>query len=167
MMELATSNSTYYKSRAGTAYSVTKRLLETGHLQPEASSDEEESHVRITDLGLQTLREWVAPPVPKEEVAYSADLLRLRFFFLEILTATDRLKFIDSNIEELKSLKKRCEALIAENEKIGDYFGALATVSIILETQARIQWLEIVRKWVENPIPDDHTWTEVILKEIS
>lgn len=166
MKELGTSESTYHKSRAGTAYSVAKRMLEFKLLQShDASNQGDERLVKITTDGLSELQAWLTPPIPLPDVAHSADLLRLRFFFLGAVDKEQRLKFIDNSISGLNEFLIRCRGLIKQNEEIGEYFGALATVSAILETQARIEWLNIVRKWVENPIPDTK-WAETILKNV-
>jgi len=159
MKELSLSASSFHKSRAGTAYSVANRLLEFGLLEV---ADEPEGAVRITPAGVGALRVWIEPPVPMADVAHSADMLRLRFFFLGVVDQESRIAFIDSSIEGLQQFLKRCEGLIQENEDIGDYFGALATVSTILETRARIEWLLMVREWVVHPFADEEGWTDKI-----
>ena len=152
--ELSTSASTYHESRAGTAYSVTKRLLKFGHLEP-AEGDT----VRISESGLQALRDWIGPPIPMRDVAHTVDLLRLRFFFLGALAPEDRLLFIDSSIEALEAFERRALELISKNEELGDYFGSLATVSLVLETRARISWLRLVRGWAEEPLASNNILT--------
>ena len=155
--ELSSSASTYHKSRAGTAYSVAKRLLRLGLLK-QAKGDS----IRISAAGKLALREWIGPPFPMTDVAHSVDLLRLRFFFLGAVDLRSRLKFIDTSIEALVVFEKRAIDLIAKNEEVGDYFGSLATVSLVLETRARISWLRLVRRWVENPIRPQGSWAKEI-----
>lgn len=163
MKELSQSESTYYKSRAGTAYSVANRLLTFGLLQ--ASGTDEDRLVSISGPGLDAIRKWISP-MPAADAAHSADLIRLRFFFLGALNLSDRLAFIDSAIVELERMLPKCDALLDENERIGDYFGVLATSSVILETNSRIRWLRMVRKWVESPIPTSKGWAKVVREEI-
>jgi len=162
MMELSSSASTYHKSRAGTAYSVAKRLLKLGLIE-----NVDDGQVRVTAAGEMALGEWVGPSVPMMDVAHSADLLRLRFFFLGALPAEKRLAFIDESIASLEIFLARCEDLIPKNEEIGDYFGALATVSSVLEARARIEWLRLVREWVEHPMPEDGAWAETIMRRLN
>jgi DNA-binding PadR family transcriptional regulator len=157
MMELSSSASSYHKSRAGTAYSVAKRLLNLALIE-----ETDAGKVKVTAAGEEQLRHWIGPNVPMMDVAHSADLLRLRFFFLGALPAPQRLEFIDQSIASLKVFLERCDLLIDKNEEIGDYFGALATVSSVLETRARIRWLELVRELVEEPMTDRHSWTSRI-----
>lgn len=165
MKELSGSETTYYKSRAGTAYSVSNRLLGFGLLKASDSDQGQENLIEISPRGTEVLAEWLTLPLPLPEIAYSADLVRLRFFFLGVVDQPSRLEFIDGAISGLEQLLQRCESLVHENEKIGDYFGGLATVSLILETHARIRWLRLVRDWVENPITDPN-WAEIIIKTV-
>lgn len=159
MKELSASASSFHKSRAGTAYSVSKRLLKFGLL--EATSNGEQ--IQISADGVRALQGWLSAPVPQRDIAHSADLVRLRFFFLGVVDQPARLQFIDSAIDGLQKFLQRCEELVPENEAIGDYFGVLATLSTILETQARIEWLRIVRNWVEEPMVDGQSWSESAL----
>ncbi|MEQ1823590.1 MAG: hypothetical protein ABL949_13855 [Fimbriimonadaceae bacterium] len=161
MKELSMSESSYHKSRAGTAYSVSKRLLGFGLLEPAEGG---ENHIQITEAGVAAIQAWLAPPLPMQDIAHSADLIRLRFFFLSVLEPEERIAFIDSALAGLRQFLARCEALLPENEAIGDYFGVLATLSTVLETRARIEWLKIVRKWVENPLGPEEKWSETVLK---
>ncbi len=161
MKELSTSASTYHKSRAGTAYLTSKRLLEMRLIEKI-----ENDLVQLTPAGEKTLRDWTGPDVPMIDVAHSADLLRLRFFFIGILPPEQRLEFVDKSLASLRLFLERGKGLISQNEEIGDYYGALATVCLVLETKARIQWLEIVREWVANPMSENANWSETILESL-
>ena len=161
MKELSLSESTFHRSRAGTAYSVANRLLGLGLLQKHPDDT-----VSVTTAGEEVLREWTGPVVPMRDIAHSADLLRLRFFFLEVLPPEDRLEFIDRSVVGLREFEARCVNLVPKNQEIGDYFGALATVCSILETRARIEWLQTVRELVENPLSAEQNWSDEILARL-
>ncbi len=158
MRELSLSESSFHKSRAGTAYSIAKRLIASGLLATLPSKQ-----VEITALGMTILQDWLSEPVPLEDVAHSADLIRLRFFFLGAVSLETRLHFIDSSLASLDDFLKRCEALLWENESIGDYFGVLATASTLYETRARMQWLRLVRRWVEAPMEPGASWSKTVM----
>ncbi len=164
MKELSLSASSFHKSRAGTAYSVSNRLLKAGHLARHKEGQEE---IVVTEKGILSLQEWLSPPIDQKDISHSADLLRLRFFFLGVVDQEKRLAFIDQSIQGLKEFLAQCEALVPQNEEIGDYFGVLATLSTILETKARIQWLTLVREYVLHPIEDGIPWTETVLKRLT
>ena len=108
MKELSLSASSYHKSRAGTAYSVAKRLLESGLLEHHQSNHEDERLINITARGVEALQQWISNPVPAPDIAHSADLLRLRFFFLGAVDQDQRLAFIDHALELLRSFCQEC-----------------------------------------------------------
>jgi hypothetical protein len=157
MKDLSTAGSTYYKSRAGTAYSVVKRLIKFGLVENNGDL------IQVTSAGVERLQQWLTPPIPLSEVAYSADLVRLRFYFLQVIDADERLAYIDDVESSIREFLKKCIFLIKESERIGDYFGSLALLSAVMENKARLEWLKIVRQWVECPIQDQGTWAETIL----
>lgn len=161
MKELSLSASSFHKGRAGAAYSVSKRLIGFGYLE-----QGEQDLVRVTPEGVSQLKNWITGAVPMGDIAHSADLLRLRFFFLGVVEPGERLDFIDRSIAGLQQFLETCYALLPQNEEIGDYFGVLATLSTIYETKARIEWLKTVRRWVESPPESGKSWTEAVLQDI-
>ena len=167
MKEISSSESSFYKSRAGTAYSVANRLIGFELLAsvPNPGKDDEK-WIQITDTGVSALQAWVTPPIPLPDIFHSADLVRLRFFFLGVVEKEKRLAFIDDSIMGLQEFLVRCEQLIPKNEAIGDYFGVLATVSTVLETKARIEWLEMVREWIENPLASDKSISDIVMAKL-
>lgn len=164
MKMMSMSGSTYYKSRAGTAYSVTKRLVGAGYFEqvPQESGD---PHIKITEKGIQALREWVTPPISPHDIAHSADLIRLRFYFISVVDQQARLSFIEDSLNGLKARIKDVENTMRLNAADGHYFATLATLSSIMETRARIEWLEHVRNFVADPTTDKSAWVEMILKD--
>ncbi len=167
MKELSTSASSFYKSRAGTAYSVAKRLVQFELLATAEGEGEGENLIRITPAGVEALQKWLTPPIPLQDITHSADLIRLRFFFLGVVDAETRIKFIDTTLDGLREFLVKCERLMPENEEIGDYFGVLATLSTIYETRGRIQWLLVVRVWVLDPMSANQKWAETVLSKVS
>jgi DNA-binding PadR family transcriptional regulator len=166
MRELGTSESTYHKSRAGTAYSVTKRLLEFGLLINPENEERDENRVQISESGIEALQQWMTPPIPLEDVAHSVDLLRTRFFFLGALTPETRIQFIDNALASLRIFAAKCEELLKANEDLGEYFGVLATLGVVMETRARIEWLTIVRKFVAQPMPQGSDWAKTMIQQL-
>jgi DNA-binding PadR family transcriptional regulator len=164
MKLMSLSGSTFYKSRAGTAYSVTKRLVSAGYFEqvPQESGD---PHIKVTDQGVQALREWLIPPISPEEIAHSADLIRLRFYFISVIDADERLAFIDDSLQGLRKRLGFVEKRMRLNAGDGHYFATLAGLSSLMETKARIDWLEHVREWVANPPADNSAWVDKILKD--
>jgi len=164
MKLMSLSGSSFYKSRAGTAYSVTKRLV-TGGFFEQVPQDVGDPHIKITEKGIQALREWVTPPISAQDIAHSADLIRLRFYFISVVDAEARIAFIDDCLAGLKERLGFVEERMRLNAGDGHYFATLAGLSSLMETRARIEWLEHVRKWVVNPPEDQAAWVDMILKD--
>jgi len=95
--------------------------------------------------------------------AYLADLIRVRFFLIGILGQDQRIVVIANAFAGLTEFLVKCEALFQGNEKIRDYYKALESLKLILETNARIEWLKIVRKFTLNPLPEDKPYTQKLL----
>ncbi|MBL8040040.1 MAG: hypothetical protein JNM04_01710, partial [Chthonomonas sp.] len=158
MKELSSAGSTYYRSRAGTTYSVVKRLTTFGFLEV---NDEQ---ISISEEGIAALKRWIRPPIPEPDVAYSADLVRLRFYYLGLLSVRERKEFIDDALSELRRHLVKVEWMVHESERIGDYFGMLALANAVLETRARIEWLEMVAPLALEPIADQKAWAKSVFE---
>ena len=151
------SASSFHRSRAGATYSVSTRLLRFGLLETAGNL------VQVSEAGEKALGDWYSTPIPMTDVAHSADLIRLRFFFLGSVPMQRRLEFIDSSLEGLLSYETTCESLLSGNQDIGDYHGVLASAGVLMETRARMRWLRLFRSLVETPLEDESTWAETVL----
>jgi len=140
MREFQSSTSTYFSSRASTIYPLVSRLEQRGLLR-----SVEESRIEITEEGLSQLRAWLGDPVPQDDLAHTADLLRLRTFFLAAVSSEQRVTFIDQALADLRTYLHRCELSAKRDGDLGDPFSALASQGVVFETKARIEWLESVR----------------------
>jgi DNA-binding PadR family transcriptional regulator len=127
----------------------------------------DENRVQISESGIEALQEWMTPPIPLEDVAHSVDLLRTRFFFLGALTPETRIQFIDNALASLRIFAAKCEELLKANEDLDEYFGVLATLGVVMETRARIEWLTIVRKFVAQPMPPGSDWAKTMIQQLS
>ena len=163
MKELAVSASSYHKSRAGTTYSIVNRLLANGLLQRNSAN----LHlIEITPTGTHELLKWLAPPLPAADISHSADLLRLRCFFLGALPAEQRKIFLAEAHTALHAFLAEAEELLSQSQARNDYFCLLAITNVVMETQSRLRWLKLVTELLENPLPEDICWKEAILNRI-
>jgi DNA-binding PadR family transcriptional regulator len=146
MRELQASTSTYYKSRAGTAYPVVERLVAAGLLQAEeATGAKGEKFVGLTQAGEVALIEWITPPIDPEDVAHTVDLLRLRVFYLGAADPELRSKYLDAAFAGLEAQQEELKRAMARYAELGDAFSEFATLGVLYETKARIDWLADVR----------------------
>ncbi|MBX3111569.1 MAG: PadR family transcriptional regulator [Fimbriimonadaceae bacterium] len=140
VMEFASSQNLAFRSKAGSIYPLMTRLTQAGLLHNEGRK------YRLAPAGVEELTRWVRPPFTADQVSTNLDLLRSRMYFLETLDEAERLAFLDYAEAELVGLLERVEHLVGEHVEIGDYFGELATMGAVKETEARIAWIRAVRE---------------------
>ncbi|MHB8635563.1 MAG: PadR family transcriptional regulator [Fimbriimonadaceae bacterium] len=147
MKELASSTSTYYKARAGTAYPLVERLVQQNLLtHADDVGPKGEKLIAVTDAGLAALKHWLTAPLEFSEVAHTVDFVRLRVFYLGAATPGERRALIDDAVAELGEHLRACEGAMARYQTIADVFSTLATQGVVQETKARIKWLTDIRE---------------------
>jgi DNA-binding PadR family transcriptional regulator len=146
MKELGSSTSTYYKSRAGTAYPLVDRLIKMGLLaMASGTGARNEKLVSVTEAGEQELRRWLAAPIGLDEVAHTMDFVRLRVFYLGAATREERAAVLHSAIRSLEEHLQLCSLAAEKYAAMGDAFSTLATEGVMHETKARLEWLRSIR----------------------
>jgi len=140
MREFQGSTSTYYSGRASTIYPVIRRFLACG-----LAASVEEGKVEITAFGVRRMREWLSPPVPMQDLAHTADMLRLRVFYLALVPSEVRARLIDEALDDLTNYLRTCTRSAERDAELGDPFSALASEGVLYETRARIEWLRAIR----------------------
>ncbi|MDR3691113.1 MAG: PadR family transcriptional regulator [Fimbriimonas sp.] len=158
MREMAASPTTFYRNRAATTYRTVHRLESAGLVAPVDGTvgARQDRLIRISEAGALSLESWLTPPLSNVEVAHTIDLVRLRMYFIGALPAQKRTELVDDALLRLKD-RLRVVETTAERERENDPYAYLATLGAVLETQARIRWLEAVR---ENLSATVHRATE-------
>lgn len=142
MREFGLSVSSYYSSRTGTIYPLVERMLESGLMEVDTENcDKGERKVRVSEAGLERLREWITHP-DQADFAHTADLIRLRFFYLDAVSPEARLKLVRDSKKGLKDYLALCENRAKHAESEGDVYVEIASRGLILETKARLSWLD-------------------------
>ena len=136
LQEFAASKSSYYRSGAGSIYPLLKRLVKAGLL--EAGGDK---RLSITPAGVASLKEWFSP----EDASCSFDAIRSRLYFLAALSPGERLEWVEGQLQSLRRLLDSLEAEVDEYKRY-DFFSGLAMQGTVVETEARIKWLEGVEE---------------------
>lgn len=162
MKELSLSESTFHRNRAGAAYAIVQRLQALGYIEKVTGS----GNIQVTSSGEERLKSWLRPPIDMADIAHSADFIRLRFFFLDMLSPDERTQFIETSISSLRQLLSTSHDLVDANLSLGDAMGALATLSFLHETVARIAWLEQVREMVVSPLDESQDRIRAIACDI-
>jgi len=143
MREFGESTSSYYSSRTGTIYPLVDRLCKGGLLEWTGAG--KERRIRITAQGNRRLTNWLKDPIPVADIAHTADLVRLRAFYLATISPVEREQFVQSALAQLQEHLQVCRRSAQRDSELGDPFSALASEGAIYETEARIRWLEATR----------------------
>jgi DNA-binding PadR family transcriptional regulator len=154
MLRLASSSSSFYRKRASSTYGVVQNLTKRGLLTPigEEIGKRGDRPIGVTDEGMRVLKQWLAPPVPEVEAAYSNDLIRLRVNFIAALEPEEQAAFVKDAIRVLEALEHDHQESI---QKRNSEAQAIALIGHLYETQARIAWLHRLQGLLPiAPAPD-------------
>lgn len=143
--EFAGSQTFAYRSGAGSIYPLLARLEKLGLV---ACSDRLYS---LTPEGWAALKAWVRPPFPESDLSTNLDLLRSRAYFLRHLSAEEVDEFVKAATNGLQSVLASAQRTLREYQEVGDEHSAVAMQGAILETMARLQWLESVAQAFGTP----------------
>ena len=147
VMEFSTSQNLAFRSKAGSIYPLLSRLQQAGFVQVEGRK------YSLTAAGVEELTAWVRAPFTADHVSTNLDLLRSRMYFLDVLDRAEVDGFLDYAEAELEALLLRVKDLVQEHQKIGDYYGELANLGAVQETEARIAWIKAVRERLNRERP--------------
>jgi len=128
-----------YRSGAGAVYPLLKRLTNAGYLACE------KKRFRLTEDGIEALRNWLRPPFDDLAISTNLDLLRSRAYFLKLLTPEEARDFVDYSLIELTKLLEDCHKSVRGYQASADKFSELAMMGAVRETEARIGWLNEMR----------------------
>lgn len=143
LMEFTSSATSAYRSGAGSVYPLMGRLEKAGIVQTLPDTGRDKLYA-LTPDGVEALRDWYDLTI-EDDISCCLDVLRSRTYFLKVLEPDERLRFFDNAIKGLRMLLGRCEVKVEEYREAGDVFSEVAMEGAVLETKARITWLERTR----------------------
>jgi len=147
--EFAESRSAFYRSGAGSIYPLLSRLRRAGFVQAAPGRGRRETLYTLTETGVEKLREWFRIGSGDPDFTCAADPLRSRAYFLAVLAPAERLRFVTDALHGLGTLLSQCENDVAAYRAAGDEFSAMAMAGSVVETRARIRWLQEIRRACE------------------
>ncbi len=142
--EFSASQTSAYRSGAGSIYPLLRRLTEAGLLSCE------DKRYTISAAGLEALRTWVLPPLSDSAGATTLDSLRSRTYFLKLLDKKDQVEFCRAAIEKLSATLASCVTDVQRYSQAGDRYSELAMLGAVRETESRIAWLNEVLAAIET-----------------
>lgn len=146
-LELKEAPSSHWRASAGSVYPLLARIEEEGLI--ETTSDKQDGrgrkHMKVSRQGRAALKQWLLAGTDPELVASVTDPIRSRLFFLDVLGESQQAGYIETLIEAveryLRKTKDHLESVSGADDQYG-YLGALGAVRI---TEARLEWLRVVR----------------------
>ena len=155
-LELKEAPSSHWRASAGSVYPLLARIEEEGFI--ETTSDKQDGRGRkymtVSKQGRAALKKWLLAGTDPELIASVTDPIRSRMFFLDLLGASQQVRYIDTLIEAVESyLVETSDHLenVSEADDQYAYLGALGAVKI---TAARLEWLRVVRERLTERQPD-------------
>jgi len=142
----ARSPNPHWRASAGSIYPLIARLTRRRLLAAadHATGARRGRRYSLTAAGRRVLRGWILG-VEHGKIATTSDLVRLRVFFLAVLTPAERRAFVDHLIRRLAVALAADEAYQREARAAGDFFEYLGSRGALLMTRARLRWLREVR----------------------
>jgi hypothetical protein len=93
-----------------------------------------------------SLKVWITAGVDQDLISSVTDPIRSRTFFLNVLSAPKRQAYLDRLIALMESYLSETKDHLEQKKKTGeliDYLGSLGAMKV---TEARLDWLRVVRK---------------------
>jgi DNA-binding PadR family transcriptional regulator len=98
----------------------------------------------LTTAGLRVLRTWISN-IEQTKITTTSDLVRLRVFFLAVLTPAEQRRFVEHMILKISAAIAKDEVYCRKKLKAGDTFAYLGSRGAVLMSRARFGWLKEVR----------------------
>jgi DNA-binding PadR family transcriptional regulator len=136
-----------WSGSAGAIYPLFQRLQRRGLLVGRRikTGEREGTMYSISKDGKRTLERWVAPPLSKTTIGVPVDPLRTRVRFLEILSNSERKRFVEEAIAQLQQHITTIRGDCRKRKASGDVFSYFTARGALLSCNARLRWLIEVR----------------------
>jgi DNA-binding PadR family transcriptional regulator len=130
-----------YSSSPGTIYPALKRLKKL-EMVVQKDTDANRKLLFITVAGEEALKEWLAMPIEKEDIAKRDHILLLRFAFMEDLLGEDeKIFFLESFRDELRKYIKELQEFHQDEGEAMGLHGRLAFEHGIEMYQMNLKWV--------------------------
>ncbi len=145
---LKASPSSHWQASAGSVYPLLARL-ETEKLiftEDDETDGRGRKLLTVTGRGRQSLRSWITMGSEPVSVAAVMDPTRTRLFFLDVLNEQQRRDYVNKLIVAMESHLEDTRVRLGKSPEEDDLFDHLGALGATLATQARLEWLKIVRQ---------------------
>jgi len=102
--------------------------------------------LKVTTQGRRSLKAWVVAGVDRDLVSSVTDPIRSRTFFLNVLSAPKRREYLGELIALTEKYLTDTNDHLEQTKKTGDLYDYLGSLGAMKVTEARLDWLRVVRK---------------------
>ncbi len=145
---LKASPSSHWQASAGSVYPLFTRMEQAGFIV--VAADENDGRGRklmsLTAQGKQALKQWIRAGSRPEVVSSIMDPVRSRLFFFDVLTANQRRRCIDDMIGQVERHLVEVRERLEQSPQDEDLFGHLGALGVQQVTEARLEWLRLVKE---------------------
>ena len=136
----------HWSASAGSIYPLIQRLARRRLLSAKdhAAGARKSIKYSLTATGHRILRVWILE-VEHSKIATTSDLVRLRVYFLDVLSKREQLAFVEHMIKRITVALARDERYCAEKLAAKETYSYLGARGAYLMTKARLAWLEELR----------------------
>ncbi len=146
--ELKEAPSSHWRASAGSVYPLLARLEADGFVA--ATTDRNDGRgrklLKVTTQGRRSLQAWIIAGADQDLISSVMDPIRSRTFFLKVLSAPKRQEYLDHLIVLTESFLLETKDHLEQKKKTGDLFDYLGSLGAMKVTEARLDWLRVVRK---------------------
>jgi DNA-binding PadR family transcriptional regulator len=146
--ELKAAPSSHWQASTGSVYPLLARL-EDGGLVVTASDKADgrgRKTLRITSQGRLSLKKWLLAGSAPELISSVTDPIRSRTFFLDVLSAAQRTKYVDKLVAEMERYLKKTQDHLSNVSQLDDTYACLGALGAVKTAEARLEWLREVSK---------------------
>jgi len=147
-----TSPSAHFSDSAGSVYPLVRRLSARGLLAARVVRLGERRTLAYvcTPRGRAELRRWLEVPLQPRGMV-TVDPLRTRLLFLEQLSPARRARWFARAVEALERHRAVIRQRLEHDESRNDVFLELAHLNVLLQAEARLEWVRRVRARLARP----------------
>jgi DNA-binding PadR family transcriptional regulator len=146
--ELKEAPSSHWRASAGSVYPLLARLEAEGFVT--TTTDENDGRgrklLKVTAQGRRSLKAWIVAGVDRDLISSVTDPMRSRTFFLNVLSAPKRREYVGQLITLTENFLVETNDHLEQTKKTGDLYDYLGSLGAVKVTEARLDWLRVVRK---------------------
>ncbi len=129
-----------FSSSPGTVYPAIRKLKKLGFIIDEDRRGRG-STMKITGAGVTALKAWLLLPVKKEDITRSANLLILRFAFMDdLIDMTSRVGFLEGFVHQITMYLEELNIFYQKNADTLPVQGRIAFEHGLMQYQAHLKW---------------------------